>query len=220
MSTLKDRIKKLLAMAASNSEHEAKIAMLKARTLMAQHKLTYAEVDPQISKIEERETRHAATKQRDYWKISLAETIASKYSCVALTERKHGSKTYHIVFTGYDKDLEICCEVYDFAAGFADNRIKDLYKALKDSGCDATTTRKMGNGYGFGFARGVRDAFKQQDEEQEFVALVLRIPDELQEQTDSLATVDTTPGKKSIDLGALAEGYKDGRNFSPNRIIA
>ena len=40
----KEKIRKLLALAESPNEHEARAALLKARQLMAEHKLTEAEL--------------------------------------------------------------------------------------------------------------------------------------------------------------------------------
>lgn len=40
----KEKIRKLLALAESPNENEAKLALLKARQLMAEHKLSEAEV--------------------------------------------------------------------------------------------------------------------------------------------------------------------------------
>ena len=46
MSDVKDKIAKLLALAESPNENEAKAALLKARELMAQHKLRPEEWPP------------------------------------------------------------------------------------------------------------------------------------------------------------------------------
>ena len=46
---LKDKIRKLLALAKSPEEHEAKAALLKARQLMAEHKLTEEELRSQAA---------------------------------------------------------------------------------------------------------------------------------------------------------------------------
>ena len=40
----KERIRKILALAESPNEHEAKAALLKARQLMAEHKLSESEI--------------------------------------------------------------------------------------------------------------------------------------------------------------------------------
>lgn len=53
MIDYKEKIKKLLALSESSNEHEAKAALLKARELMAEHKISMSdtmEVDKRIMK--------------------------------------------------------------------------------------------------------------------------------------------------------------------------
>ena len=45
MDNHKEKIKKLLALARSNNEHEARAAMLKAREIMGRYKLTEADLE-------------------------------------------------------------------------------------------------------------------------------------------------------------------------------
>lgn len=64
----KDKIRKLLALAESPSEAEAKAALLKARELMAKHKLTQAD----LGEAKGREVRSVVTeisfsKRREPW---------------------------------------------------------------------------------------------------------------------------------------------------------
>ena len=45
MTDIKDKIAKLLALAESPNENEAKLALLKARKLMAKHKLSEKDIE-------------------------------------------------------------------------------------------------------------------------------------------------------------------------------
>ena len=56
----KDKIRKLLALAQSPNEHEARAALLKARQLMAEHKLSEAELRDPVKQEgkDERTDRH------------------------------------------------------------------------------------------------------------------------------------------------------------------
>ena len=45
MDNYKEKIKKLLALAGSNNEHEARAAILKAREIMGRYKLTEADLE-------------------------------------------------------------------------------------------------------------------------------------------------------------------------------
>lgn len=65
----KDKIRKLLALAESLSEHEAKAALLKARQLMAEHKLRPEDIEPaKNKKLINREIDVTCTKQKGAWK--------------------------------------------------------------------------------------------------------------------------------------------------------
>ena len=55
MADIKDKISKLLALAESPNENEARMALLKARELMAQYKLTPEEITREKSEVVKRE---------------------------------------------------------------------------------------------------------------------------------------------------------------------
>lgn len=75
----KDKIRKLLALAESPNEHEAKAALLKARQLMAEHKLTEAELkDVEKQKVKDIRTDITCSKRRNPWVIPLSATIGGE----------------------------------------------------------------------------------------------------------------------------------------------
>lgn len=72
----KEKIIKLLALAESPNEHEARAALLKARQLMAEHKLTEAELkDVEKQQIKDVRTDITCSKRRDPWIVSLSAII-------------------------------------------------------------------------------------------------------------------------------------------------
>lgn len=220
MSELRDRIRKLLAMADSNSEHEAKIAMMKARKLMAEHKVTFSDINENdAGRIITKATKHFATKAKGFWMMSLAVTIANKYCCEAISERIKYARWYHIQFMGYQKDVEICEDVFEFAIGFVENKLKAITERLQRRGESAKAIRQVCNGYGYGFAFGVAKAFSRQDAEDRQVALVLSKPKELQDATEAMPEVSMKPTEKSIRGDEFAAGVADGLRFSPNHVL-
>lgn len=73
----REKIKKLLALSESSNEHEAKSALLKAKKLMAEHKI--AEVDLEDigkKKVVRITTEFDCSKRREAWMISLGAIIA------------------------------------------------------------------------------------------------------------------------------------------------
>ena len=73
----KEKIRKLLALAESPNEHEARAALLKARQLMAEHKLTEAELkDVEKQQVKDVRTDITCSKRRDPWIVSLSAIIS------------------------------------------------------------------------------------------------------------------------------------------------
>ena len=219
MSDLKLRIKKLLAMAESTSEHEAKTALLKARALMAEHKLTFSELEDDPGKVVKEFSGQTATKMTNFWKVDLAATIGRRYCCQAITNRHYNCNEYRIGFVGFEKDIEICKEVFDFAVGYVEGQIKIMRHDFKKKGIDGASIRRVCNGYGQGFSSGVRDAFRTQDEEKQEYGLVLVVPKEVEKAVSGYSSISTSPSMKSTSLSQYAKGYDDGKNFSPARVI-
>lgn len=109
----KDKIRKLLALAESPVEAEAKIALLKARELMAKHKLTEVE----LGEAENQAVRNVLTditcsKRRDPWVIHLSAVIGENYCCTSYRSHNSGQQTQVVGFIGLEEDVEICTAIF------------------------------------------------------------------------------------------------------------
>ena len=67
MSNYTEKIKNLLALAQSPNEHEARAALLKARELMARHKISERELSETDLNVETNMTGITFSKRRDPW---------------------------------------------------------------------------------------------------------------------------------------------------------
>ena len=77
---IKDKLQKLLALAASDNEHEAALAMEKAQALMNEHNLTTHDVAEDGSgAIIENEDVWGLTKSRQRWESTLGSSIAAAF---------------------------------------------------------------------------------------------------------------------------------------------
>lgn len=93
MIDVKDKIAKLLALADSSNEHEAKAALLKARQLMAEHKLRPEEIAPKENvKVIRRTVGITCTKMTNAWAVQLSAVVAEHYCCKAYRNHRHGDK--------------------------------------------------------------------------------------------------------------------------------
>lgn len=223
MSDIRNKIAKLLALADSPSEQEAKAALLKARELMAQHKLRPEDVkETEKVKVINEPVGVTCTTMTDTWAASLSATIAKHYCCKAFrTHRKHG-KVNEISFVGLEDDFAVCKQIFLYAYDCIKARTTDIQKEHRRKGYSSTEIREMCNAYGFGFERGLKSAFKRQQEKHQEWGLVMVVPQEVEAATahygppSVYGKANTSGWRRSY----AEEGYRDGEAFDVSRRIA
>lgn len=213
----REKIRKLLALAESPNEHEARAALLKARELMAQHKLTEAEIaDRPPKNVVKVLTDVTCSKRRDPWAVTLAATIGENYCCQSFRSHVKGKQTYTIGFIGFEDDVEICQMVFNYAMDCVrshNNMIRRRYADQMTQLCDS---------YGYGFTIGVSEAFRKQQEQNEAGwGLVLVTPPEVVEASKDLKKVKYVPRALNRIVGdQYSQGFHDGITFDPKRRLA
>ena len=223
MKNLKDKIRKLLALAHSPNEHEAKAALLKARELMAEHKLTEAECEEAArQQVKNIKTAWTCSKRRDPWLIQLSAVIGEHYCCKGYRTHYSGRQTQEIGFIGLEDDAEVCVEIFDYAARCVAARTKEIKKEL--SGYFTRYIRREADSYGYGFVVGLQEAYDEQQRRKEADesgwGLVLVIPKEVEEASQHLGKEEfhaSTEG--DLTAGSFLQGRKDGREFDPGRVL-
>ena len=148
----KEKIRKLLALAESPNEHEARAALLKARQLMAEHKLTETELkDVEKQQVKDVRTDITCSKRRDPWIVSLSAIIGENYCCKGYRYRRYGEQTNCIGFIGLEDDVEICVAVFKYAVDCALSEIKNI---KKENDCYYSDyVKRLCNSYGYGLDR-------------------------------------------------------------------
>ena len=87
MADYKEKIKKLLALSKSPNEHEAQSALAKAQQLMAEHKISMAEVeDKEKRKANEHSAGITYSTRRDPWVLRLKEYPVRRKSRNSVSE--------------------------------------------------------------------------------------------------------------------------------------
>ena len=243
MADIKDKIAKLLALAESPNEAEAKAALLKARELMAKNKLTPEECKEQKNqKLVKDFTDIQCTAMTNPWAASLSAVIDDNYCCRAISRKRKGYKTatvgvrmdseklgwddevrevlkhgtLSVGFIGLEDDFEICKKIFLYAYNCIVSTCKREIE--RNPWDDRGTYRKAVNAYGCGFCEGLRDAFEAQKEEHQEWGLVMVPPQAVVEEADGLGTPRAI-GRNEVDmdtLGARQKGYRDGLKFDPN----
>ena len=221
MADIREKIKKLMALADSPNEGEAKAALLKARQLMAEHKLT--EIDLETLKSENVitiGTDISFTSLSNAWAGELSAVIAEHYCCRAFSSRIAGKKTSFIGFVGIEDDVQVCERIFRYACDYIKaegKRISAHYKKY----WNAREVREAREAYGFGFTIGVGSTFQVQDETHQEWGLVLKTPkavlDEVERQhwRRQQAPEDRTRDR-SWTMRFRAAGYNDGKDFDPS----
>lgn len=147
MADIKEKIAKLLALAESPNEAEAKAALLKARELMAKNKLTPEECQKQKNqKVVKDFTDIQCTAMTNPWAASLSAVIADNYCCRAINRKRKGYKTATIGFIGLEDDFEICKRIFLYAYDCIASACKREIK--RNPWDDRGTYRKAVNAYG------------------------------------------------------------------------
>lgn len=223
MKDYKEKIKKLLALAESPNEHEAKAALLKAKELMAEHKIAEIDLEEVKAKSVKRlYTNVKYTKRGEWWIPSLASTIAQNYCCRYASSRGYGAQRMEIMFVGLEDDVEICAKVFEYAVDSARSCGKDYFSENYGRMSVAEKNRVL-NSYAYGFAGGVRRAFDEQNAQKQSDeagwGLVMVVPQEVNDACKNFTT-DRYQSSHRIYNDAKRAGREEGARFNPNARIA
>ena len=127
MSKITEKIAKLLALAESPYEEEAKAALLQARRLMAEHKLMPEDIEPQENKEVIQEcVGVTCTKLSSPWTVYLSTLIAAHYCCRPYRSSVHGSKVSEIGFIGIEDDFKLCKLAFLYAYDCVASRCRQI----------------------------------------------------------------------------------------------
>jgi len=223
MADYKEKIKKLLALAESPNENEAKAALLKAKQLMAEYKIAEIDlVDIEKKKVKTIVTEYSYTKRGEYWMAGMSNIIAANYCCRSARRIRSGAQKGTIIFVGLEDDVDLCAMVFayavDSARALAKKYIVDISKQYIFGLSSGEKNQKM-NSYILGFSKGVEEAFREQqartpDESQ--WGLVMVVPKEVNDECAGFRT-DRYVSRRIVDSDCRSDGFREGKKFNPNR---
>lgn len=210
-----DKIERLLALAGSDNENEAKAAMMKARELMAKYEIRREQL--REGKEEERPVVHYTSPPfRDDWCQMIASVIADNFRCRAIVASPYRSSgIYRVQFFGYDEDAEICINIFNYAVKVVRKRFATLRAIYADAGREFARNEKMN--YVEGFCYGLEKNFEDQKAQSESFALALVTPPAVVEYVDNIPGMTYSEGRKyetNKEHALLRQtGYVDGKAF-------
>lgn len=217
MATVREKIEKLLALAGSPNENEAKAALLKAKELMAKNKLTEADFEDlkkQELKTFKCEDITWTTDSGRIWMAKLCKLICDEYLCVAAWNTMRGTRTHTLVITGMEEDLEVCKSAVGYAVGFVEDQIEHLQRKYRRQ-----DPKAIANSYAEGFILGLEMAFEEQKEEHPEWGLVVVKPEEVKGYEESLGSKSVKTKKSDFNPLAYMKGQTDGQNFNKRKIL-
>lgn len=217
----KEKIRKLLSLASYDNENEAKAALLKAKELMAEHKLTEADLqEMKNKKVVDQRTEIEFTMQSEAWLPRLADVISENYCCNWYRNRKWNARKGVVCLIGLEGDIDICKIVLEYAVDSARTRIRKMKRSLKKDGYSASRIKGMCFSYGEGFSAGVDISYKEQSKKHQEWGLVLVKPVEVDDymkkkvKKSFSATIDL-----SISASCYDDGLEDGKNFDVSKRV-
>lgn len=216
-----EQVHKLLSLAGSENENEARLALLRARELMAKHKLSNRDLEdakPADEKLIHEHIGVTCTSRKNAWRRTLAALIAKSYLCSTyITWYGKRSQTYTVGLAGLETDFQICKKAILYAVDCVDSYNKRLASRYKGIYTQAYISKLQDN-YGAGFCNGLRDAFNRQNEEkkQEW-GLVMVQPQAVTDFVESLGeakrTVKLPSAADSMLMAQRRRGYSDGEQY-------
>lgn len=203
---VKQKIKKLLALAERGNEHEAKVAMAKAQMIMAQYKLQMSDIAGQEqSKIIQKQIDLYFTEYRNGYIRDLAGQLSEFYCCKTAIVTAKGSSKHYIKIIGFEDDINI----FENLLLFAHSCINDWFKQFKRVEGWKYSNKYLNavkNQYGKGFAVGIRELLEEQTRHiQQEWGLVMTVPREATDYVDSLS-----PFRCSINITDEQRYYREG----------
>lgn len=218
MADYKDRIRKLLALSKSSNEHEAKAALVRARKLMAEHKLEMSDLDAESAEVVMVKTDISFT-TNSLWIHRLVKVIAANHCCAQYTNHKYRAKSYRVGLIGFQDDVDACLPIFEYAVDSVQariNQIKDNYWFAAPA-----QRRSMADGYAYGFIEGLQNAYEEQNrvEESKKYELVLSVPAQVSQFCKEHLVTGRTLTQKSYYSSYYNEGRKDGQNFGSRKRV-
>ena len=211
MDNYKEKIKKLLSLAQSDNENEAKAALLKAQELMIKNKISEKDLeDVKKQKVKTLSTGLTYSSRKNRYVLKLSEVIAENYCCVKYASKEYGKQTRNLVIAGFEDDVEICMEVLTKAV---ETIVYNAKKLVYKKGYTSKQKKIIMDSYADGFVKGLKEMYdKQRKINEDEWGLVLVIPKDVSDILIGMSK-RTLKNKDLTDKDAYEKGTYDGINF-------
>lgn len=205
-----EKIKKLLALAASSNEHEAALAASHAQRLLAAHNLAMADIGSERKPELADRVETSAAKNLPKWVRHLSGSVCAAFDCQAI----HHASTGKLTFLGVGADVQIAA--YTFS--FLERTIRRLCSQYMKSAAIASTAGRQRElarqSYYLGAVSTVTERLREQKQQTPVTpgALVPVKEGLIRKAMEDLGVIRTIRSRKSyINPDAYSCGQEDGR---------
>ena len=213
-----DKIRKLLSLSKSPVESEAKLALTKARELMAKYKINESEVREQESELIWYKLQQTYTTLRDAWLGEVAKVIGTSFGCGVVLSTEPRKKTRYVTLVGTQSDVNAVLEAISYAVSYIRTKEAEYATQVEDDGDIVIRPRKQVRdyitSYGLGFGCGLQKAFNEQNAISEETGLVLTVSQEVKDAINEKYLFKKCTGISVYNQEAYASGVEDGKNFN------
>lgn len=207
-----DKINKLLSLANSANEHEAKQALLKAQELMVEYSISEKDLQTDKEDVVITAKTTGVTFRSATWKVRLLHVIGPNFRCLHFLQRIERST--ELYFFGEESDVDAAIAVYQFAVESIEKNILRIQREYQKK---KMSSRGMSNMYAMGFVNGLNNAYEEQKSHNQEWGLVLAIDPKVNEEFNTqLDFTDSVVFKLDINkafTGEFTRGYEDGLEF-------
>lgn len=230
MNNVTEKIRKLLAKASSNNEHEAAAALMKARALMAKYKVDERDVQdaaPSAGILNHVPfTAETYSGLKNAWFLNLSNVIVENHCCARYSNHMSGRTTHTVVFTGLDEDPHIANEVFTYAVQHIHAQAKEYARYIRTK-ClyPADEIRQRGraweSSYAEGFTRGLAAKYAEQvkNDDTGTMAITVVTPPEVTAYMGKLRKSTLRIRNNGENENAARSGFTAGYTFNPRKQI-
>lgn len=210
MKSITKKIQKLLSLATSSNEHEAKAAADKAQELLVAHNLNLQSIgDSSLEDYTEEEI--ISLKKANQETKFTAPIVAQFFFVSVIKSRSRVAGMTTISFIGREENVEIAKYTYDFLV----RTFKDTWKAHKKENKNAHK-----QSFYYGLYKGLQESLEaQRKKTQDSMALVL-VNDPMLDKAVKKFSPNARNTKTSVRAGShddIQAGKEQGRNIKINR---
>lgn len=208
------KIRKCLALAASDNPHEAARAMAQAQKLMQEHGVSDTDIElADVSEV----ARKAASVTAIVWDAALALLVADAFGCKSL--RATGKRLQHgltfkryanWVFVGIGSATEVAAYAYEVLVRQC-AKARRHHMAEQSSRCKPATRTARGDAFALGWVKGVSDLVSRLAGSTAQDARIATYMQQRWPEMTGLKVKDRAAGR-NVKLDSRMAGYSQGRN--------